>query len=65
MEKRGFQRGSVRRFRISGTDEQNHQRAHCTLFMVPKPAARHALWRMDGQTAVVLSGLSPCYMSVC
>ncbi len=27
MEKRGLQRGSVRRFRVSGTDEQNHQRA--------------------------------------
>ncbi len=27
MEKHNLQRGSVRRFRVSGTDEQNHQRA--------------------------------------
>ncbi len=27
MGKCGLQRGSARRFRVSGTDEQNHQRA--------------------------------------
>ncbi len=48
MEERGLQRGSVRRFRVSGTDEQNNRgdmggRApewtlslpYCTLFKVP------------------------------
>jgi len=81
MEKRILQRGSVRRFRVSGTDEQNYQRARgrrasirtpafpgpCPLYIVQDSQARRlpCFVGVDGQTAVVLSGQSLCYMSVC